>query len=153
MDFILWVSRVMHVVSAVVWLGGLIFLNAVLNPVLRHQGMTQTEAAVATIRRFIPFLRFSIWTILTTGIFLTILSPRHLQLDGMTLWSVLLVTKVVLFLVLLFFSWQIGKVAARLEEIKNGGDGGWWSSLERLIERSVLTGLAVLLCAAGMAVA
>jgi len=143
----------MHVVSAVVWLGGLIFLNAVLNPVLRHQEMTRTEAAAAIVRRFIPFLWFSVWTILTTGLFLMILSPRLVWLDISTPWSRLLLAKEILFILLLFFSWQIKKVITRLSD--GGADGdvdGWWRSFERLVQRSVLTGLAALLCAAGMAV-
>lgn len=153
MDFVLWVSRVMHVVSAVVWLGGLIFLNAVLNPVLRNQEMTRTEAAAAIVRRFIPFLWFSVWTILATGLFLMILSPRLIWLDISTPWSTLLLAKEVLFILLLFFSWQIKEVITRLGD--GGADedvDGWWRSFERLVQRSVLAGLAALLCAAGMAV-
>lgn len=153
MDFVLWVSRVMHVVSAVVWLGGLIFLNAILNPVLRHQGMTRTETALAVTRRFMPFLWFSAWTILLTGLFLIILSPRLVWLDVSTLWSKLLLAKEILFVLLLFFSWQMKKVLGQLEkDLREEDFDGWWRSLERLIRRSILMGLGALLCAAGMAV-
>lgn len=153
MDFVLWVSRVMHIVSAAVWIGGLIFMNAVLNPVLRHQGVMPSPTSLALQQRFFPFLWSSLWTMLVTGIFLTILSPRFLGAELSTVWGQLLAVKSVLFLALLFFSWQGASVVRRIEESLKSDDDqaeGWSRTLETLVRRSIVAGLGALLCAAGM---
>lgn len=158
MDFVLWVSRVMHVLSAVVWIGGLIFMNAVLHPVLAHQNETLTPAARAVRQRFFPFLWSSLWTLAGTGVFLAILSPRFLWLDVSTTWSQLLTVKVLAFLLLSFVSWQAAKVVRTIETVvESGGNDpelapAWFRTLERLFRRSIMLGLVALLCAAGMTV-
>lgn len=153
MDFVLWVSRVMHIVSAAVWIGGLIFMNAVLNPVLRHQGVMPSPTSLALHQRFFPFLWSSLWTMLVTGAFLTLLSPGFSGADFPTTWGWFLIVKSVLFLAILFFSWQGAAVVRRIEASLKGDDGRaeeWSRTLETLIRRSIAAGLGALLCAAGM---
>lgn len=155
MDFVLWASRVMHIVSVVVWLGGLIFLNAIVAPVVDHEKVKFGSLALALHRRFLPFVWFSIWTIGVTGILLMLLSPRFIWLDYSTDWSKLLVTKQVSFLLMIFFSWQIARVYPRLEE-STGGDQeiqeGWRLALGKLVRRTLVAGLTGLICGAWMSV-
>lgn len=154
MDFVLWVSRVMHVVSAVVWIGGLIFMNVVLHPVLHHRHESLSPTALAIRQRFFPFLWSGLWTLFGTGIFLTLLNPRFLWLDISTIWSQLLAVKVILFLLLWFVSWQAAKVVRSIEAALNNRDEAeaWMRTLEILIRRSLVLGIVALLCAAGMTV-
>jgi uncharacterized membrane protein len=154
MDFVLWVSRVMHVVSAVVWIGGLIFMNVVLHPVLHHRHESLSPTALAIRQRFFPFLWSGLWTLFGTGIFLTLLSPRFLWFDISTLWSQLLTAKVILFLLLWFVSWQAARVVRKIETTIDNLETAqaWLRTLEVLIRRSLVLGIVALLCAAGMTV-
>jgi len=155
MDFVLWVSRVMHVVSAVVWIGGLIFMNTVLHPILHHRHETLSPTALAIRQRFFPFLWSGFWTLFGTGVFLTLLSPRFLWFDVSTTWSQLLTAKVVLFLLLWFVSWQAARVVRNIETAVSGEPEtaeAWLRALEALIRRSIVLGIISLLCAGGMAV-
>jgi len=155
MDFVVWACRVMHVVSAVVWIGGLIFLNAVLNPVLQHQGLITSQVSVAVSKRFLPFLWSSLWSLVVTGLLLMLLSPRFIWFDLSTEWSQLLAVKQLLFLLLAGVSWQAAKVVAKLElAVAEGGEEaeGWNLALQKLVRRSIVLGLLSILSAAGMAV-
>ncbi|MEX2116067.1 MAG: hypothetical protein WEB37_04215 [Bacteroidota bacterium] len=154
MDFVLWVSRVMHVISAVAWIGGLIFMNTVLHPVLHYRHESLSPTALAIRQRFFPFLWSGLWTLFGTGIFLTLLSPRFLWLDVSTVWSQLLTAKVVLFLLLWFVSWQAARVVRNIEASVSDPETSeaWSRTLEALIRRSTVLGIISLLCAAGMAV-
>ncbi|MGH2569396.1 MAG: hypothetical protein ACRDGA_13745 [Bacteroidota bacterium] len=153
MDFVLWACRVVHLTSAVVWLGGLIFLNAVLKPVVDYRKGQQAQLNLEILKRFQPFIWSSVWPLLVTGLLLMLLSPRFIWFDVSSLWSKLLVVKQVSFLLLVFFSWQMGKVLQKLgpamawEEFE-----GWWMAYSRLVRRSIFTGIVTLLAAAGMAV-
>jgi len=155
MDFVLWACRVMHAVSVVVWIGGLIFLNAVLAPVFQHEGLHQRPVSIAVMRRFLPFVWFSLWSLLITGLLLMLLNPRFLWLDYSTDWSKLLAAKQVFFLLLGVLSWQVAKVVTRLEEAvrsQNEEADGWSLALQKLVRRSIFFGLLSIVCAAAMAV-
>ncbi|HLE33968.1 MAG TPA: hypothetical protein VJB38_15295 [Bacteroidota bacterium] len=155
MDFVLWACRVMHAVSAVVWIGGLIFMNAVLHPILQHQGLITSQVSMAVSRRFLPFVWFCLWSMVVTGLLLMLLNPRFLWFDFSTDWSKLLAAKQILFLLLAGVSWQAAKVVAKLETaVRDGSDEveGWSLALQKLVRRSILFGLLSILCAAGMAV-
>jgi len=154
MDFVLWASRVVHLTSAVVWLGGLIYLNAVLKPVLEYHKAEETPLSVETLKRFQPFLWSVVWPLLVSGLLLMLLSPRFVWLDLSTLWSKLLLLKQAAFLLLAFFSWQMGKVVLKLDAAVGAGDfQGWWMAYSKLVKRSIFTGIVTLLAAAGMTVA
>ncbi|HEX9614946.1 MAG TPA: hypothetical protein VGA55_05550, partial [Bacteroidota bacterium] len=83
------------------------------------------------------------------------LSPRFFWLDFSTFWSQLLAAKIGLFFILVFVSWQAGKVVKRIEtavQAKDGEAEAWHRTLEALIRRSIVLGILSLMCAAGMAV-
>ena len=155
MDFVLWVCRVMHVVSVVVWLGGLIFLNAILHPISAYHQQTKLVTVLEAQKRFLPFIWSSLWTVFVTGVLLMLLSPRFLWFEYSTTWSQLLAVKQVAFLLLMFFSWQSAKVVAKMgEAVAGAGDHfeGWRLGLQKLLRRSIVWGIVALMCAGGMAV-
>lgn len=155
MDFVLWVCRVMHVVSVVVWLGGVIFLNAILHPISAYHQQTKLVTVLEAQKRFLPFIWSSLWTVFITGVLLMLLSPRFLWFEYSTTWSQLLAVKQVAFLLLMFFSWQSAKVVAKMGEAVSGeGDlfEGWRLGLQKLLRRSIAWGIIALMCAGGMAV-
>ena len=153
MDFVLWASRLMHVVSVVVWFGGLIFLNVVMLPVSHYEGQSRSNATVAILTRFNGFVWSSLWTALITGFLLMLLSPRFLWFDYSTMWQKLLAVKQIAFLLAGFFSWQTAKVAGRMKEAQNEPDvyESWRLTYVKLLRRTIFVGLLALLGSAGMA--
>jgi putative copper export protein len=144
MDFVLWVCRVMHVISAVVWVGGLIFLNAVIGPVIEHEQQTRSAALMAVQKRFFSFVWMSLWTMLATGILLMLMNPQFRWFDYSTPWQKLLVVKELSFLVMAFFSWQMKKVFEQMElSLQKASDAfdGWRLSFVRLVRRSIVVAL------------
>lgn len=155
MDFVLWACRAVHLVSVVVWLGGLIFLNAVWKPIVEHQEATATRLSLETVMRFQPFVWSSLWPLLVTGLLLMLLSPRFIGFNYVTWWSMLLAIKQVAFLALAFFAWQQTKVIAHLEKTQAENPeefAGWWLAYSKLIRRSIVTGSIALLSSAAMMV-
>lgn len=59
-----------HVIAAVVWIGGMVFLSLILVPVLRSDGFTQDKRAVfqAVAHRFRLVVWGCILTLVTTGL-------------------------------------------------------------------------------------
>ncbi|MBI3586752.1 MAG: CopD family protein [Ignavibacteriales bacterium] len=155
MDFVLWACRLMHVISVVVWFGGLIFINAVFIPIVEHQEATKLQVVLGTQKRFLPFIWSCFWSLLMTGILLMLLSPKFLWFEYSTLWSKLLAIKQVALLLLAFFSWQTVQVFSKMEQaVGNDSDEfeGWRLGLKKLIRRSIFWGIVALMCGAGMAV-
>ena len=155
MDFVLWACRLMHVVSVVVWFGGLIFINAVFTPIVEHQEATKLQVVLGTQKRFLPFIWSCFWSLLVTGVLLMLLSPKFLWFEYSTLWLKLLALKQVAFLLLAFFSWQTVQVFSKMERaLADDSDEfeGWRLGLKKLVRRSIFWGIVALMCGAGMAV-
>ncbi len=151
MDFVLWVSRVMHVISAVVWVGGLIFFNAILRPIAEHEQSTQSHLTLEVLKRFQAFVWSSLWPLLVTGLLLMLLSRHFLWFDLSTWWLRCLFLKQLCFVILLFLSWQMGKVVQQLPK-EQKDFSGWWISYTTLVRRSIVVALVALLSAGGMMV-
>ena len=94
----------MHVISAVVWVGGLIFLNVVMNPVLEHEQGIRTASTMAIQKRFFGFVWMSLWIMLATGALLMLVSPQFRWFDYSTPWRKLMAVKELSFLLMVFFT-------------------------------------------------
>jgi len=145
----------MHVVAAVVWVGGLIFMNAVMNPVLEHANETRSDATLAVQKRFFGFVWMSLWTMAATGILMMLLSPQFRWFDLSSPWQKLLAVKELSFLVMAFFSWQAKKVFEQMERSSSREDDsfdGWRLAYRKLLRRTVAVALIAFLSAAAMVV-
>jgi uncharacterized membrane protein len=151
MDFVLWVSRVMHVISAAVWVGGLIFFNAILRPIAEHEQLTQTHLILEVLKRFQAFIWSSLWPLLVTGLLLMLGSRKFVWFDLSTWWLRCLLLKKLCFVLLMFFAWQMGKVVQQLPQ-EQKDFAGWWISYTTLVRRSIIVALIALLSAGGMMV-
>jgi uncharacterized membrane protein len=155
MEFVLWVCRVMHVISAVVWVGGLIFLNAVFAPVMEHEKQERSTLVMAIQKRFFGFVWMSLWPMLVTGVLLMVMSPQFQWFDYSTPWRKLLVVKELSFLLMAFFSWQAKKVFEQMEKASLRGDEsfeGWRKGYRKLTRRTIAVALLAFLAAAAMVV-
>lgn len=155
MDFVLWVCRVMHVIASVVWIGGLVFINVVLNPVLEHDERVQTATSMAIHRRFFGFVWMSLWVLVVTGALMMISSPQFMWFDYSTPWRKLLAVKELSFLLMVFFSWQAKKVFEQMElavQRQDDSFDGWRAGYLRLVRRTIIVGLVAFCSAAAMIV-
>lgn len=153
MDFVLWVCRVMHVISSVVWVGGLIFLNVVVNPVLEHDKGTRNPTAMAIHKRFFGFVWMSLWTLFVTGVLLMVLNPQFQWFDYSVPWRRLLAVKQLSFLLMGFFSWQTKKVFEQMElSLQKGDDSfdGWREGYCKVVKRTIVVGFIAFLSSAAM---
>lgn len=153
MDFVLWACRVVHVLSAVVWVGGLVYFNAVLSPIAEYQGQTRSIFVLAVQKRFFGFVWSTMWPMLLTGILLMLLNPNFRWFDYSTTWAKLLALKQFSFLCMAFFSWQSTRIFSMMERssAKDEQDfDGWRLGFMKLAKRTIFCGIVSLLCAAGM---
>jgi uncharacterized membrane protein len=155
MDFLLWVCRVMHVISAIVWIGGLIFVNAVMNPVVEQEKGTRGTLPMGIYRRFFGFIWMSLWTLLVTGVLLMLTDPQFRWFDYSTPWTKLLAIKELSFLLMAFFAWQSKKVFQQMERAVERQDDtyeGWHLGYLKLARRMIGVGFIAILSAAAMIV-
>jgi uncharacterized membrane protein len=145
----------MHLVSVVVWLGGLIFMNAMMSPVVEYHRAERSLVILDIQRRFLPFIWSSLWSLAVTGIILMLLSPRFLWFEYSTAWSQLLAAKQLVFLLWIFASWQTVKVFGRLRESEEGDSDvfeGWHLAFTKLLRRGIVLGLLGVAFASAMLV-
>jgi uncharacterized membrane protein len=117
MGFMIWATRSVHLFSAVVWIGGLLYLGGVLYPVFRHAGLTQSPVMVQIERRFLGFVWMGIWSLAITGVLLMLFSQRFqfgvLETPG----EYLLLLKQVLFLGMIGVAIASGNSVRKMESI------------------------------------
>lgn len=125
MDTLLWVCRGLHLFAVVVWFGGLFYQSVVTLPLAKAEA---TEGAVETLRRlrrFMPFLWMSAWTMLVTGAALMLFNRRFVFFEYRDAWSVVLGLKQAVFLLMVTASFAYGRmVALALQCAERGEEGG-----------------------------
>ena len=122
MNFVLWVCRVMHLFGVIVWLGGLMFQNAIIAPLVEYEGEHVNTAARKFNRRFIPYIWMCVWTILITGVIMMLLSPQFVWFQYTDRWSILLLAKQVIFALMVFYAFGYARMFTYLEApASNGG--------------------------------
>ncbi len=105
----------MHVFGVIVWLGGLMFQNAVAQPIVQFEAEEARAAMRKVNRRFIGFVWMSAWTIFVTGTILMLLSPRFVWFQYHDQWSVLLVCKQIIFFLMVIYAFGYARMLAALE--------------------------------------
>ncbi|MFQ5961711.1 MAG: DUF4149 domain-containing protein [Candidatus Methylomirabilales bacterium] len=134
----------LHLMGAVVWIGGMLFLGLVLAPVLRHRPPAERAALVSAVgRRFLRIAWAALGILLLTGSILWALRGFHLPL---VLIAKLALVGVILLLSLLHDFLLGPRLVGQLER---GGQGEETLSLRRrvafLARLNVLFALIVLI--------
>ena len=122
MDFLLWAARSLHIFGVVVWFGGLLYQAAVLFPVVTFEGKELSDLHRHFIRRFQPFVWMCVWTVLVTGVALTLFNPRFVFFQFEDRWSVLLGFKQVVFACMVFFSIGHARMFSLIDELMGKGE-------------------------------
>jgi uncharacterized membrane protein len=145
----------MHVFAVVTWLGGLMFQNAVVQPVVQFEGEGARVAMRKVNKRFIGFIWMSVWTILVTGVIMMLASPRFLWFQYNDRWSILLGCKQATFVLMIVYAFGHARMLAYLDAPSSNGGFSDKAELYRhrvnqFRKMSVFLGIVALLLSAGM---
>lgn len=156
----MWATRSMHVFSAVVWLGGLLYMGGILYPVFRYESMTTSRQYVRIERRFTGFVWMCVWTTAITGIFLMLFSPRFVFGQYRVEWDYLLLVKECIYLLMVGVAISGTNIVKRMESIiasssANGTHGDLLTQHQKILRRrrtNLALGIIVLLVSTRMVV-
>ncbi len=129
---------------------------AVTLPVTREEDGSISPVLRDLLRRFLPFIWMSVWTILVTGIGLLLFDPRYVFFRFESEWSVLLAIKEVLFFAMIFFSYGYSRMFRRLDATldnvsgTSGESGMFFLRMSQFGRINVGLAIVALLVAAGI---
>jgi putative copper resistance protein D len=149
----------LHLLAAVAWIGGMVFLSLVLVPVLKREPFAAQRGALirAAAMRFRLVVWSAIGVLLTTGPLL--LLSRGWSLGEPDGWPAVLIVKIVLIAILLmltlahdfFIGPRVGRILQTPEPSRTGHDRLLVASSSWLPRLSLLLALAVLFAAVSLA--
>ncbi|MGA7160369.1 MAG: hypothetical protein WBZ48_05165 [Bacteroidota bacterium] len=113
----MWATRSMHVFSAVVWVGGLLYMGGILYPVFRYEALTTSHRYVRIERRFTGFVWMCVWTTAITGMFLMLFSPRFVFGQYRVEWDYLLLLKECIYLLMVGVAISATSIVKKMESI------------------------------------
>ena len=157
MNFVLWVCRSLHLISIVIWLGGLMFQSAVLQPVLQAE-TGSTGGLLRTVSgRFTGFIWMSVWTMLISGLLMMLLSPRFVWFQYQDRWSVILGLKQLFFVLMVFYAVGYARMLKYLDSpSSNGGFNEkaelYRHRLDQFRRMSIVLGIVALFLGAALSV-
>ncbi len=150
---------VLHILAAVTWIGGMIFLSLVLAPLVRVRKAAPEFMALfrSAALRFRPIVWVAIAVLLATGPML--LSLRGVQVSSPTSWTGIVTVKLMLVALLLLltllhdlvFGPQVSRVSAIPNSQRTAGERVVFKTARWLPRLSLLIGLAVMIAATMLA--
>jgi len=150
---------VLHILAAVTWIGGMIFLSLVLAPLVRGRKAAPEFMVLfrSAALRFRPIVWVAIAVLLATGPML--LSLRGIQVSSPTSWTGIVTVKLMLVALLLFltllhdlvFGPQVSRVSAIPNSQRTAGERVVFKTARWLPRLSLLIGLAVMIAATMLA--
>ena len=145
----------MHIFGVVVWIGGLMFQNAIAQPIMEFEGNEVRAAMRKVNKRFIAFVWMSVWTILITGIIMMLLSKMFMWFQYTNSWSILLGCKQVVFVLMIVYAFGYARMLSYLDAPSSNGGFNDKAELYRhrvnqYRKMSIFLGIVALLLSAGM---
>ena len=150
---------VLHILAAVTWIGGMIFLSLVLAPLVRGRKAAPEFMALfrSAALRFRPIVWVAIAVLLATGPML--LSLRGVQVSSPTSWTGIVTVNLMLVALLLLltllhdlvFGPQVSRVSAIPNSQRTAGERVVFKTARWLPRLSLLIGLAVMIAATMLA--
>ncbi|HWF62015.1 MAG TPA: DUF4149 domain-containing protein [Nitrospira sp.] len=147
---------VLHILAAVTWIGGMVFLSLVLAPLVRGRKAAPEFMALfrSAALRFRPIVWVAIGILLITGPML--LSLRSIDVTSPASWSGIVTVKLMLVALLLFltllhdlvFGPRVSRVSAIPDSQRTPGERIVFKTARWLPRLSLLIALSVLVAAA-----
>ena len=149
----------LHLLAAVAWIGGMVFLSLVLVPVLKREPFTTQRGAL--IRSAALRFRLVVWSAIA-GLLMTgplLLLSRGWSLGEPAGWPAVLTAKLILIAILLMLTFahdlfigpRVGRILQTPEPSRTGHDRLLVASSAWLPRLSLLLALAVLFAAVSLA--
>ena len=111
----------MHIFAVIVWLGGLMFQNAVALPVVKFESQDANTAMRKVQHRFTAFIWMSVWTVCITGVIMMLLSPRFFWFHYDDRWSILLGLKQLAFILMTFYAFGHARMLSYIDRASQSG--------------------------------
>ncbi len=119
LDLVWWLITWLHVLAAVVWVGGMFFMQIVLTPPVAKMGIPPQFVRIMGMTRFRYFAWGAMGVAAVTGVIKALYTGRIWKLDVLwsTPWGVALMIKVFFFLIMAAIAIFItGVIAARMQQ-------------------------------------
>ena len=145
----------MHVFGVIVWLGGLMFQNAIAMPVIQSESDQAKSAMRKVNKRFVNFVWMSVWTIFITGIIMMLLNSNFFWFQYDNQWSILLLCKQIVFVLMVLYAFGYARMLSYLDApASNGGFSDkaelYRHRISQFRKMSIFLGIVGLLLAAAM---
>ena len=145
----------MHIFSAVVWLGGLMFQSAVAMPIIEGENEYAKTSMKKVNKRFIGFVWMSVWTMAISGVIMMLLNPNFIWFRYDKRWAILLGFKQLIFVLMIFYGFGYARMLDYLgSPSSNGGFNERAEIFKHRIEQfrkiSIALGITALLLASAM---
>ncbi len=147
----------MHIFGVTIWLGGLMFQNAIVVPISQYEG-EQAQSAVQKINtRFTGFIWMSVWTVGVTGILMMLLNPQFQWFRYTNNWSIFLGLKQIIFILMIFYAFGYARMLSFLNDamsnpVESEIEQLYRHRLNQFRKISIFLGISAILLAAGMVV-
>lgn len=145
----------LHIFGVVIWLGGLMFQNAVAHPATHPEGPEAHTLMRKMSKRFLGFIWMSAWTVGVTGILMMLFDPRFVWFRYDNQWSILLGLKQIIFILLVFYAFGYARMLHYI--LKPSSNGGFDERTEIYAQKihqfrtiSIALGILGLVVSAGM---
>lgn len=145
----------LHIFGVVIWLGGLMFQNAVVRPVAQAEGSESLALMRKMNKRFLGFIWMSVWTIGITGSLMMLFDPRFVWFQYNDRWSILLGFKQLIFVLTVFYAFGYARMLHYI--MSPSSNGGLNEKTEIYVQKihqfrtiSIALGIIGLFLSAGM---
>jgi uncharacterized membrane protein len=146
---------VLHIFGVVIWLGGLMYQNAVVRPVAQPEENEENNLTRKMGKRFLGFVWLSVWTIGVTGVLMMLFNPGFMWFQFNDRWSVLLGVKQVIFVLMVFYALGYARMMQYI--LKPSSNGGFDEKTEIYTQKihqfrtiSIALGILGIVVSAGM---
>lgn len=122
-------AKLAHVFGAIIWIGGVLFMGGVATPIIKYYNDPEhTDSRVPEIvgrleRRLVGFNWLGLWTVLASGIVMSIYSPHFslMRLDGLYDWVMHL--KLLTFIPIVLVNYLVSASYRELETARTAREG------------------------------
>ncbi len=145
----------LHLLSVIFWIGGSLFIETVLQPVLKSSNLSPEQIGIVNksiAKRFSPMVWFSIAVLLVTGLMRANM-VNVLSFDVLTssTYGLTLLSKMLLFLVAIIIGIGISSIGVKLGRVKSQQEAlGLFGKLSLLARVNIVLAFLIILLAVSL---
>jgi len=120
-DIVYLFCRSLHILAAVIWLGGMLFQAVILVPVFKDERENSKATLRKINRRFSAFAWLCILTMASTGIVLMLRNPNFAPFRYRDAWSIILGFKQLIFILMVLYAYGYTQMLKYLDSPSSNG--------------------------------